>query len=380
MSQRPSHPIIDSDGHVQEPSDLWDRYIDREWYDFRPTANPQATDNMIYVLGYPMSKSFLPEVGSTYRKTVVDMWNQRYRKEFDLGDAGFSPASHISAMDAEGIDQMVLYPGRGLYVCSVEHMDGRLSSAICRAYNRWLHEFCQHDPRRLIGIALIALHDPALAAEEARYAVEELGMHGCMVRPNPYAGRNLDDPAYDVFYAEMARLGVPLAVHEGSGVWMPEYGWERFSTHIARHAMCHPFEQMAAVYSFTVGGVMERHPGLQVAILESGGTWLPYWLWRLDEHVEFLEDVPEETGHLKMMPSEYFRRQGWISCEPSEPNLRSLVDSVGADRILWASDYPHPDAKFPGVLDELAKAGPNGLTEDEIRHYSYENPKRLYNL
>ena len=76
---------------------------------------------------------------------------------------------------------------------------------------------------------------------------------------------------------------------------------------------------------------------------------------RLDHHAKkFSWDVPS----LKMLPSEYFRRQCWISFDPDESMLAFTANSplCGADRIVWASDYPHPDAKFPGVTEELAEA------------------------
>jgi len=162
---------------------------------------------------------------------------------------------------------------------------------------------------------------------------------------------------------------------------MPAYGEDRFDSYLAHHAMSHPMEQMAAVYSLTVGGILQRHPALRVAILEAGGTWLPYWLYRLDEHVEFLEGIESEVGQINRLPSEYFRRQCWISCEPSEPNLRTVIDAVGADRILWASDYPHPDCKYPGMVDDLITgATKNGLSADEIRLYAAANAKAMYAL
>jgi predicted TIM-barrel fold metal-dependent hydrolase len=182
-------------------------------------------------------------------------------------------------------------------------------------------------------------------------------------------GRNLDDPAYDPFYAEVAELGVALGIHEGSGVWMPEYGADRWPrSNFINHTLCHPMEQMAAVCAMTAGGVMARHPELQVAFLEAGGGWLPYLLDRLDEHFEMYGHIPSETGHLSMDPSEYFRRQGWISCEADERSLRLIADTVGADRMLWASDYPHPDAEFPGVVDKLFRA--KGLEHEEFAQYA----------
>jgi predicted TIM-barrel fold metal-dependent hydrolase len=222
-------------------------------------------------------------------------------------------------MEIEGIDRMVLYPTRGLFANAIADLDGRISAAISRAYNRWIRDYCDAAPDRFVGVALVGLHDPKLAVEEARHAVEDLHLQGIMVRPNPVHGRNLHDPAYDEFYACVASLGVPLSIHEGCGVWMPQYGVDRFSEHIAWHAMCHPMEQMGAVLSFTLGGVMERHP-----------------------------------------------------------TLRALADSVGADRLLWASDYPHPDAKFPGSVSAMLDA--EGLTDAEKRSILSDNPTALYNL
>lgn len=366
---RNGHRVIDADGHVMEPPDLWDRYIDREFYGVRPICDP-VYHGMIEVVGHKMSRSY---EYAPYRDAVTSAWNERHT----VAQArSYDAASQIDAMDAEGIDVMVLYPSRGLYAASVADLDGRLSAAICRAYNRWLRDFCDHSPDRLVGVGLIGLHDPALATAEARYAVEALGMAGVMIRPNPYGGRNLHHRAYDDFYAALADMGAPLATHEGGGVFMPEYGYDRFEEHIINHAMCHPMEQMGAVASFTIGGVMERHPTLKVAILEAGGTWLPYWLARLDEHVEWLHDV--EAAYLTMLPSEYFKRQGWIGFEPEEPGLHGLVEYLGADRLVWASDYPHPDATFPGMVDELFEA--DGLTDGDRRTILADNPVALYRI
>ncbi len=374
--------VIDADGHVQEPSDLWERYIDPAYAEFAPRCDATRTDNLFSVDGLVMPRMFVPAVGrSDYRRSLVGQWNARFAGQFSLGDAGFSPRSYLDELDREGIDRMVLFPSRGLYAAAVEHMDGGLSAAICRAYNDWLADFCAADPARLVPVALVALHDPEAAALEVRRAVTVLGMRGAMVRPNPCEGRNLEDPLHDVVWAELSSLGATLAVHEGSGSWMPAYGDRYPGSYLAQHAMSHPMEQMGAVYALTVGGILERHPSLRAAILEAGATWLPYWLYRLDEHVEQLGDVPSETGWLTRSPSEAFRAQCWISCEPDEPNVRTLIDTIGADRLLWASDYPHPDCHYPGMVGHLTKgAEANGLSRDELRRWAGENAARCYGL
>jgi predicted TIM-barrel fold metal-dependent hydrolase len=140
-------------------------------------------------------------------------------------------------------------------------------------------------------------------------------------------------------------------VHEGSGAYLPTAGAERFPGQwFFTHMVSHPFEQMLACLSLICKGVLERFPHLRVVFLESGAGWLPYWLWRMDEHREIL---PFQVPWLKLKPSEYFRRQCYISCEPDEANLAATVQAVGEDRILFASDYPHWDATFPGATKAI---------------------------
>jgi predicted TIM-barrel fold metal-dependent hydrolase len=130
-------------------------------------------------------------------------------------------------------------------------------------------------------------------------------------------------------------------------------------------AIANPVDVMSAICYITSGGVAERFPGAKFIFLEANGGWLVPWLERLDHHTrKFSWDVP----WLKMLPSEYFRRQCWISFDPDESMLAFTANSplCGADRIIWASDYPHPDAKFPGVTEELTEALA-GLTDEQKR-------------
>ena len=112
--------------------------------------------------------------------------------------------------------------------------------------------------------------------------------------------------------------------------------------------------------------------------LEANGGWLVPWLERLDHHYKiFAWDVPT----LKMEPSAYFRRQCWISFDPDESALPFTANSplCGADRIVWASDYPHPDAKYPGVTNELVECI-ESLTEEQQRQIAGDNTTVLYGL
>jgi predicted TIM-barrel fold metal-dependent hydrolase len=159
-------------------------------------------------------------------------------------------------------------------------------------------------------------------------------------------GRNLGDPAYDPLWATCAEAGLTLSVHEGLGLSTATIGADRFTGFASRHALSHPMEQMAAMTSLVVDGALARHPTLRVAFLESGTGWLPYWLNRLDEHIEWLQ--PDEPP-----ASELFARQCVICTDPDDGCVALTVGCVGADHVMWASDFPHPDAVYPGAPAEF---------------------------
>ncbi|MHB8439588.1 MAG: amidohydrolase family protein, partial [Acidimicrobiales bacterium] len=118
------------------------------------------------------------------------------------------------------------------------------------------------------------------------------------------------------------------------------------------HAVSHSFEEMLACAQLIAFGVLERHPEMRVAFLESSGGWAPFWLERLDEQAESFGDFCPDMA---LKPSEYFARQCWISFEIDEHTLPVLAPVIGEDRIVWGSDYPHHDATFPGAVEVLRR-------------------------
>ncbi len=366
------HLVIDADAHVMEPWDLWLQYIDPEFRDRAPRGEPgQATGLTVNGKTMGRAREAVSDGYVEWMKQLIDSTHDREKA------SGWSAQTQLEVMDEEGIDAAVLYPSRGLYALAVEDIDGPLAGAIARAYNRWIRDFCSADAQRLVGIGLVSLHDPAVAVREVRFAAEELGLRGVMIRPNPIAGRPMHHPSYAQFWSTCAELQLPVSIHEGLGVYMAEHGPDRFAEHILWHLVSHPFEQMESLASLIVGGVLERNPTLRIAVLESGGTWAPFWLGRMDEHCEWLRPV-SMARHLSLSPTEYFRRQCWISAEPDEPTFAATVDYLGADHVMWASDYPHPDATFPGALREIREL--DSISDETRRQILQDAPATLYDL
>jgi len=208
--------------------------------------------------------------------------------------------------------------------------------------------------------------------------------------------RHFHDPIYDPMWAAASDVGWPVGLHPflagdvpGAVVGlklgevrapgaMTIRGRMNMHNIFYTQAIGNPVDMMTSLAFILAGGVCQRFPDLQFIVLETNGGWITPWMERLDHHwATFGFDVPE----CKIAPSEYFRRQCYISFDADEETLALAAQSpyVGDDRIIWASDYPHPDAKFPGTVDELlANIAPLGV--DARQNIAWRNAQRLYDL
>ncbi len=343
---RDGRRVLDADAHVVEPGGV---FGDAQPPGRNPMDLPPTT----------------PMVPCGDADLLVDQWEH-----------GFDAPSYLRAMDAQCIDAVVLYPSIGLFVPFQPELDATESTAACRAYAEWVASYCATDPSRLAAVGIAPLADPKLAAGETHHAAD-LGLVGMMARPNHLYGRNLGDPAYDPFYDALEETSLVLAVHEGLGLRGPTIGSDRFTGFAPRHALSHPMEQMAAMASLMLEGALERHPAMRVAFLESGTGWLPYWLARLDDHREWM--AGSECAGLSLSPSEYFARQCAISSDPEDPVAPWVASRVGADHLLWASDFPHPDAAFPDALDEFLEKA-DTMSAADLDAVLWDTPVRFYGL
>jgi predicted TIM-barrel fold metal-dependent hydrolase len=280
-------------------------------------------------------------------------------------------------MDAEAIDTAILYPTIGIcWEGAVK--DPELATAYTRAYNRWIVDFCSTDRRRLVPIAHVSLLDPDGAVEEARRA-RQAGCAGIYLSPDLQArrGRMFDDPVFARFFATAQDLEMPVAFHvvaRENSLFSP---WSASRDGLADGVFAFAFlaiDVMAAFTSMMTRGMFETYPRLRCAVLEAGSNWITAWLGRLDHKYK----MGGFQSPLRMLPSDYFRRQCVISAEPDEELTAPVLDYLGEDLMIWASDYPHLDASF-GVVDEIRqKLRP--LSESAQRKVLGENARRFYAL
>ena len=369
--------VVDADGHVYEPEDLWTARMDAQrWGDWIPRRIVEDgcydlvyTGGVLRGGGRELQDQMAAAVGMTAQQ-FHDLTQSLHR------DGGHLPKARLADMDAEGIDVSVLYPSQAMFFGPSDPIpalhDVEFVAACQRAYNEWLAEFCSSDPRRLFGIAAVPLQDPGRAVAELEYAVGTLGLRGAFIRPSAYVDElPLNHSVYDPFWSACQDLDVPVALHPGVHVDTP--GACRKFALVAEsenmlisnmamdeihggsalgQAVGNTVDMVVALGRMLMGGVCERFPTLRVVFLESGGGWVPTQLERMDEQVEAF---PLEKRWLSMLPSEYFKRQCWVSFEPEEWNLAACAEFLGPDRVVWASDYPHPEY-HDGVVGEVRES------------------------
>lgn len=355
--------IIDADGHVQEKSAPWQDLLEGPYKKRAPRIVDTGDGGKLLLEGRIIAK---PEgvgcgIGSAKH-------SRRPKETAGMHD----PVQRLKDMDLEGVDTSVIF-GTTVFLSLPFLEDKDLACAIARGYNNWLSEYCKADRERLKGVALVPLQDPSEAVNELKRCVKDLGFVAVASSAHS-AGRNLDHPDFYPFFKTAEQLNVPVCVHVGSG--RPAAAAERFSNPFFVHATTHPFEQMIGVMCIVAGGILERFPKLKVAFLEAGGGWVPYWMERLDEHYEYLQP---EVPWLKMSPSEYIRKRDvHFSFEPDERTLPFVMDFIGDDRLLFASDYNHSDCKFPPTVEAVTQRGE--IPESTLAKLMGKNASRLYSL
>jgi predicted TIM-barrel fold metal-dependent hydrolase len=378
--------VADSDMHVLEPPDLWQRYIAPEFRHAAPVGMTDLRrDLRVRVKSHIMLRTGPVRPLKEGRGSGIG-WRPDQEDAYASAEArGWDAVAQLEAMDREGVDLAVLFPSRGLFALgldSVEQIgpDGlepEFAAAIARAYNDWLHDFAAAAPDRLFGAAMVAPHSVPHAVEETRRCVTEYGFKAIFLAPGAVNRRPWHHPAYDPLWAECERLGVPVAFHGGGRTHLtPDFSLQIFADRLMMwHTFNQPLGVMTACVSLCGGGVLERFPGLKVALLEGNCSWAPWLLHRLDEHYEWVGWY--EARDLSHKPSEYFRRNCFASVDADEETVRHYVDWFGDDNLVFSTDFPHGDAQYPHAVETFEKLP---LSDASKRKIVGDNWQRLYGI
>ncbi len=369
--------VMDSDLHVIEMGAVYDDYLDEAYRDKLPEYLGWAPTNFPH---WNVQGRIIPPWARSEAVVGPQQFLDRPTEEVyrDARGRGYDATSTLAAMDAEGIDICVAYRTFAHMVVSIDDLEPDYATAYCAAFNDWLADYCAADANRLKPAAIVTLHDPELAAAEARRAVEEKGHVAVVLLPMPVAGRFMNAAECDVLWREVSRLGVPLTLHGTSGGASADYISNRFRNHTnfrtLNHAVAFPLELMTALGAFLVGGICMRFPELRVGCLEGNCGWLPWWLDRLDD--QWQKYGGGEAVKLDALPSEYFTRQCFIGTDVDEELLAVVVDRLGDDNVVMSVDYPHADGPFPHGIEEFLALP--GVGAESKRKIMWDNCLRLY--
>lgn len=367
--------VFDADAHVIYPPDLWQKYLDKRFADRvdrrQPipgfeTYNPVIVDDRFTQHDTILYGQFQKVINWTKDDMIA-----KYGEELVLG--GFTGQHVANALAVDGIDVMVIYGPE--YDMWFEGIDPELQVAMARAYNRWGADMRATSGNRVHTAMPIPLNDVSRAVAEIQYAHDELGIRAFWTRPNQFNRRTLGDRYYDPVWELLQDLDAPFATHEFMGLRGDSFGHDRYRSFVEWHTVVHSFEAMGACLSMIVHGVFERFPRLRVAYLEAGCGWLPSWLHRIDEHLEL---AAAEFPQLTMSATDYFRRNCWISTECEDPFVADVIRWMGDDRIVFESDFPHPDSKFPHTTDEFLALLPDQISDDSKRKVLWDNAVDFY--
>jgi len=365
--------VFDADAHVVEPKNLWERFLE-----------PKFKDRVGWQQPIPGMDRFRPAlVDGRYNQSFKTLYGRQQEavrwtteamiaKYGDVVKRGFDGAGVSESMRAEGVDLMVLYgPGYDMWV---DGIDPALQAAMARAYNRWAEEMRETSGGRVLASGPVPLGDITRAVDEVVYAYEHLGTRCFWARPNPFNHRTLGDRYFDPLYEVLQSLDVPFATHEFMGLNGPSAGADRYESFVEWHTVVHPHEAQMALLSMMTRGVFERFPRLRVAYMEAGSGWLPFWLWRIEEHLELAGwlEAPECTKS----PVEYWKRNCWITTECEEQLVYHVIEELGDDRILFETDYPHPDSKYPHAVETFLEQ--EKLSEASKRKILWDNAIDFY--
>ena len=270
------------------------------------------------------------------------------------------PDLRVARMAEHGIDRQVLSPNPLYYF---HHLEPAVATPFARRHNQLLAELVD-ERAALDGFALLPLQDPAAAAAELERAVRELGMVGAYVGTR--TTRELDDPAFDDLWRTFVDLDVPLCLHPAPDAVDAPTSDPRLGRWDLDLIVGFPYDETLAVATLVYGGVLDRHPRLDVCISHGGGA-APYLYGRMAAAARSRPWSPEwlrEDGRFEQL-----LRRLWFDCHVHDPRASHLlVDVVGRDRVVFGTNF--------GGWDQ-GHAPPSG---DDLAGQMHANTARLLRL
>lgn len=360
--------IIDADGHFFETEEIFEKYMEPPFSNYRPRliASDDGANFWVVDGATRYKRPRILGAGNPGSAAPPGKKLQAARRASPGSQTLTNIKERLDDLDKEGIDLQYLYPSFLLHINSWN--DGVLGNAVCRAYNTWLAKISAAAPDRLQGVGLVCLADPEGAAKEVA-RIKELGLAAVMVSGTIGPNR-LDHPSHEPFFAEANRMRLPIAVH--FSLEFPAVS-DLFEHFFPNRVLAGIFPIMAGFTSVLCSGLMDRYPHLRFAFLEGGCNWVAAYVERMDDHFENPRYNARQL--IARPPSEYLNSgKIFFGCEGNEAALARIVQELGKDKLLFSSDYPHADrtegtARFLQERDDLPAAAKGKLLGENARQF-----------
>jgi predicted TIM-barrel fold metal-dependent hydrolase len=386
VTDRIGSRLVDADNHYYEPEDAFTRHLPAaiatakpfRWITdergqrrllvagqlYRRIVNP--TFDPVARPGY-LLECYTADGVLDYSRTGES--NEPIRPEYRERDR------RLAVMDGDDVEQTWLFPTLAMNVEQMIRDDVELTNAALRSFNRWLDEDWGFDHHgRIHAVPLFSLADVDWAVEELEWALARgtrlLHVRACPV-PGGRRGRSLADPAFDAFWARANEAGLTIAIHSGdTGMFERSAEWGDLPnppTHLTtRFQLVYRDgrEIYETIADLILHGLFDRYPHLRVVSVEMGSSWCAPLLSSLQK-VSKRREFGRSTGD----PVEAFRRHVYVSPYPEE-DLQEVVDVMSASRVVFGSDWPHPEG-VARPADFFASAG--AFTNDELRRIARDN-------
>ena len=354
--------MVSADGHVQEPKDLWKKRMPEDYWPRLPGVQ-------------------VDDAGTQFQKTEgfrpLRIRNIKFEGEDALRNAsGRDPQTRIDDLAKDGVDAEILFPNLGLTIWATE--DTKFSQMMCRAWNEWAWEEYGPYNDRLAPMACIAAGDVEGAIAEVQRCAK-LGFRGLSLPCKPKWGPpnhedlNYNLPEFDPLWACIQDVDLPMTFHVSTGRDpRTSRGNGGAVINYAVHSLAPTMEPIA---NLCASGVLDRYPALRFGAIEAGIGWVAWTLQALDEaykkHHMFVRP------QLKMLPSEYFKQNGFSSFQEDKVGLDLAREHGLVDNFLWANDFPHHEGTWPHSAQAIERTMA-GLNEHERTQILGLNSARIF--
>ncbi|HWL42975.1 MAG TPA: amidohydrolase family protein [Ilumatobacter sp.] len=393
MPHQLDYLVVDGDNHYYERPDCFSRHIESRYADLavRAEARPDGTwavrvgDRPYSFMEPKFDKTNPPgslvELLRAKKADSTLVWGDSYSAE-NMLPAFQQRDPRLELMDAQGVERALLLPTFG--VTLENYMTGNVEQtyANLRAFNRWLEDdwgYSYHD--RIFAVPLLSLLDVDQAVAELDRVLAE-GARMVHLRPGPTGTRRSPaDPHYDPFWARINEARIPVAFHTAdyrypsvAAEWGDDPDADVRKMSAFQWAFLHgerPVMEMLGALIY--GNLFGRFPDVTVVSIENGSDWVAYLMSLLDKKKGLATYGPWVGGRPVGRPSDTFRQHVYVAPFP-EDDVAALVGLLGAERVVFGSDYPHPEGLAePAAFAELL----NGRSAAEVRQVMRTNMNSL---